>query len=96
MQMQELQIKQQDLQLKQQKLQIDAAAKADQIRVEESRIAAQKEIAGMQVGAKAAKDRAQQESKDKLEGLRIGADIAYKKAEIDRARTETKKEKSNK
>jgi hypothetical protein len=82
MQMQELQIKQQDLQLKQQKLQIDAAAKADQIRVEESRIAAQKEIAGMQVGAKAAKDRAQQESKDKLEGLRLGADIAYKKAQL--------------
>ena len=96
MQMQELQIKQQDLQLKQQKLQIDAAAKADQIRVEESRIAAQKEIAGMQVGAKAAKDKAQQESKDKMEGLRIGADIAYKRAEINRARSETKKEKSNK
>jgi hypothetical protein len=96
MQMQELQIKQQDLQLKQQKLQIDAAAKADQIRVEESRIAAQKEIAGMQVGAKTAKDKAQQESKDKLEGLRLGADIAYKKAEINRARTEIKKEKSSK
>jgi hypothetical protein len=96
MQMQELQIKQQDLQLKQQKLQIDAAAKADQIRVEESRIAAQKEIAGMQVGAKAAKDKAQQESKDKLEGMRLGADIAYKKAEMNRARTEIKKEKSDK
>ena len=96
MQMQELQIKQQDLQLKQQKLQIDAAAKADQIRIEEARIAAQKEIAGMQVGAKAAKDKAQQESKDKLEGLRLGADIAYKKAEINRTRVETKKEKSDK
>ena len=96
MQMQELQIKQQDLQLKQQKLQIDAAAKADQIRIEESRIAAQKEIAGMQVGAKAAKDKAQQESKDKLEGMRLGADIAYKRAEINRTRAETKKEKSDK
>jgi hypothetical protein len=91
MQMQELQIKQQDLQLKQQKLQIDAAAKADQIRVEESRIAAQKEIAGMQVGAKAAKDRAQQESKDKIEGLRLGADIAYKKAQLNVPRGTQKK-----
>jgi hypothetical protein len=91
MQMQELQIKQQDLQLKQQKLQIDAAAKADQIRVEESRIAAQKEIAGMQVGAKAAKDKAQQESKDKIEGLRLGADIAYKKAQLNVPRGTQKK-----
>jgi hypothetical protein len=41
MQMQELQLKQQDLQLKAQKQQVDAAAKADQIRVEESRIQAQ-------------------------------------------------------
>lgn len=99
MQMQELQIKQQDLQLKQQKLQIEAAAKADQIRVEEARIAAQKEIAGMQVGAKTAKDRAQQESKDKIEGLRLGADIAYKKAELaNRAKesNQPKKEKSDK
>jgi hypothetical protein len=101
MQMQELQIKQQDLQLKQQKLQIDAAAKADQIRVEESRIAAQKEIAGMQVGAKAAKDKAQQESKDKIEGLRLGADIAHKKADLEQRRSDVNrnnqnKEKSNK
>jgi hypothetical protein len=95
MQQQELQLKQQDLQLKQQKLAMDAAAKADQIRVEEARIAAQKEIAGMQVGAKTAKDRAQQESKDKLEGLRLGADIAYKNAEFSRSAND-KKEKSNK
>jgi hypothetical protein len=54
MQQQELQLRMQDLQLKAQKQQIDAAAKADQIRVEESRIEAQKEIAAMQVGAQAA------------------------------------------
>ena len=96
MQMQELEIKQQDLKLKQQKLQIDAAAKADQIRVEESRIAAQKEIAGMQVGAKAAKDRAQQESKDKLDGLRLGADIAYKKADLSQRKEEASKNNQNK
>ena len=60
MQQQELQIKMQELQLKAQKQQIDAAAKADQLRIEESRIAAQKEIAAMQVGASAAA------AKDKL------------------------------
>jgi hypothetical protein len=82
MQQQELQLKQQDLQLKQQKLQVDAAAKADQIRVEESRIEAQKEIAGMQVGAKVAKDKADLEAKMELEGLKLGTDIAHKKAQL--------------
>jgi len=49
MQQQELQIKMQELQLKAQKQQIDAAAKADQLKIEEARIAAQREIAAMQV-----------------------------------------------
>jgi hypothetical protein len=82
MQQMELQLKQADLQLKQQKLQVDAAAKADQIRVEESRIEAQKEIAGMQVGAKIASDKADLEAKMELEGLKIGTDIAHKKAQL--------------
>ena len=86
MQQQELQIKQEELQLKKQKLQVDAASKADQLKIEEARIAAQKEIAGMQVGAKTAKDKAQQESKDKIEGLRAGADIAYKNAQLQQSR----------
>ena len=82
MQQMELQLKQADLQLKQQKLQVDAAAKADQIRVEESRIESQKEIAGMQVGAKIAKDKAELEAKMELEGLKIGTDIAHKRAQL--------------
>ena len=82
MQQMELQLKQQDLQLKQQKLQVDAAAKADQIRVEETRIESQKEIAGMQVGAKIAKDKAALDAKMEIEGLKIGTDIAHKKAQL--------------
>jgi len=82
MQQMELQLKQADLQLKQQKLQVDAAAKADQLRIEENRIEAQKEIAGMQVGAKVAKDKAELEAKMELEGLKIGTDIAHKKAQL--------------
>ncbi len=82
MQMQELQIKQGELQLKQQKQQIDAAAKADQIRVEEARIAAQKEIAAMQVAATAAaaKDKAARQSE--IEGARMGIDVAKHKAQM--------------
>jgi hypothetical protein len=82
MQQQELQIKQGELQLKQQKLQIDAAAKVDQLDIERERIASQKEIAGMQVGAKAAKDRAELASKEQVEGLKIGAEIARSRAQI--------------
>ena len=76
MQMQELQIKQGELQLKQQKLQIEAAEKTDRMDVERERIAAQKEIAGLQVGAKIATDKANLSAKQQEAGLRIGVEIA--------------------
>jgi hypothetical protein len=82
MQMQELQIKQGELQLKQQKQQIDAAAKADQIRIEEARIAAQKEIAAMQVGAQAAASKDKLARQQETEGMRMGIDAAKHKAQI--------------
>ena len=82
MQMQELQIKQGELQLKQQKQAIDAAAKADQIRVEEARIAAQKEIAAMQVGAQAAANKDKLARQQETEGMRMGIDAAKHKAQI--------------
>jgi hypothetical protein len=82
MQQQELQIKMQELQLKQQKLQIDAAAKADQIELEEARIAAQKEIAAMQVGASAAAARDKLEKQQLLEGARIGTEVAKNRAQM--------------
>jgi hypothetical protein len=82
MQMQELQIKQGELQLKQQKQQIDAAAKADQIRVEEARIQAQKDIAAMQVGANAAAARDKADKQQQADGLRMGIDAAKHKAQM--------------
>jgi hypothetical protein len=87
MQQQELQIKQGELQLKQQKMQIDAASKADQLRIEEARIESQKEIAAMQVAATAAASKDKLERQQELEGLRIGADIAKSKAMMNRPRT---------
>ena len=99
MQQQELQIKMQELQLKAQKQQIDAAAKADQLRIEESRIAAQKEIAAMQVGASAAAAKDKLQKNQLLEGTRIGADIAKHRAQMaiqmagQRANQKPKKEK---
>jgi len=82
MQQQELQIKMQELQLKAQKQQIEAAAKADQLRIEEARIAAQKEIAAMQVGATAAAARDKLQKQQLLEGARLGADIAKNRAQM--------------
>jgi hypothetical protein len=82
MQMQELQIKQGELQLKQQKQAIDAAAKADQIRVEEARIAAQKEIAAMQVGAQAAANKDKAARQQETEGMRLGIDAAKHRAQL--------------
>jgi hypothetical protein len=82
MQMQELQIKQGELQLKQQKQQIDAAAKADQLRIEEARIAAQKEIAAMQVAANAAAAKDKLARQSEIEGTRLGIDVAKHRAQM--------------
>jgi hypothetical protein len=84
MQMQELQIKQGELQLKQQKLAIEAADKADRIEIEEKRIASQQEIAGLQVGAKIATDKANLSAKEQMEGLRMGVEIAREAAQLER------------
>jgi hypothetical protein len=81
MQQAELALKQAELQRKSTKDQLDAAAKADQLEIEKQRIEAQKEIAGMQVGAKAAKDKADLTAKMELEGIRLGSQIAQQKAQ---------------
>jgi len=81
MQQAELAIKQAELQRKTTKDQLDAAAKADQLEIEKQRIEAQKEIAGMQVGAKAAKDKADLNAKMELEGIRLGSQIAQQRAQ---------------
>jgi hypothetical protein len=94
MQQQELQIKMQELELKKQKLAVEMAEKADRIRIEEERIEAQKEIAGMQVGAKTAKDKADLEAHMELEGVKIGSQIA--KDQVDMNRPQLPKPKKGK
>jgi len=78
MQMQELQLKQQDLQLKAQKQATDAAAKADQLRIEEERIKTQMQIAAMQVGAQSAAKRDQLEKQQQAEGMRMAVQMHQK------------------
>ena len=84
MQQQELQLKQQDMQLKQQKQQIDAAEKADRIRLEEARIQAQKEIAAMQVSATAAAAKDKLKHQMEFEGTKLGIDIAKHKSQTNK------------
>ena len=90
MQQQELQLKAKEVELKsrevdikEKQLMIDATAKADNLELEKSKIESQQQIAGMQVGAKSAKDRATLEAKMELEGTRLGAKISKEKAEYD-------------
>lgn len=71
----ELQIKQQDAATKQQKVQIDAQAKAEQLRIEQERIASQERIAVMQNQAKVEKDRTQLNLQSEIEHTKLAVDI---------------------
>ena len=84
MQQQELQIKAKETEIKEKKLMVDAAAKADQLDIERERIAAQERVAGMQIGAKIATDKANLNVKQQMEGLRLGIEAAREAAQEDR------------
>jgi hypothetical protein len=90
MQMKELQLKAQEIDIKQKKMQMDAAAKADQIEIEKQRIAAQKEIAGMQVGAKVRVDKEKLQANQQLEGMKLGHQIGNARAQMNQQRQSEK------
>jgi hypothetical protein len=97
LQQQELQLKAKDIDIKERKLVADSAAKADQIEIEQERIRSQERIAGMNVGAKVEKDKADLRAKQSLEGAKIGVDIAKSKDQMALAREHrqnTKKEEN--
>jgi hypothetical protein len=85
MQMKELEIKSREVGLKEKKLLIDAAEANDRIDIEKERIATQERIAGLQVGAKIAGDKANLSAKQQLEGLRIGVQVAKESQQMDQA-----------
>ena len=91
MQMQELQLKMKKMELEEKKLATDAAAKADQLLIEKQRLQTQERIAAMQVGAKAASDRANLKSRDQIEGLKMGAQIAKERAQMSQPRQQPRK-----
>jgi hypothetical protein len=79
MQAKELQLKEAEEMRKKQKDVMDASAKADQLRIEQERIASQERIAGLQVGAKQAADKEKLELEKMKEGFQIGKQITEMK-----------------
>jgi hypothetical protein len=75
-QQKELELEERKVALKEKETMIDAAATADKMAIERERIAAQTQIAGLQVGAKMATAKAQLSAQQQEQGLRIGVDIA--------------------
>ena len=96
MQMQELQLKQQEIQRKMQKDMADAQLKQQQLQVEQARIEAQKEIAGLQAGAKATHARNELNSKMQLEGIRLGMQAVKERRDAQQPKAPPGKSKQEK
>jgi hypothetical protein len=75
-QQQELALKAKEVEIKEKKLMADAAAKADQLRIEQERINSQEKIAGMNATLKFQKDSKELDAKQVSEGLRMGVEFA--------------------
>lgn len=106
MQMQELQIKAQDQQrkdketeLKEKKMAIDAAAKADELRLKQAEFQADNELAGVKIATELQKERAQQASQEKQAQAKVGAEMvktALQQAQAMQQQTQTQPPKENK
>ena len=93
MQQKELQIKEQEVQQKGQlaqaelqrkstKDQMDAAAKADDIRLREEALKAKQDYDGAKLGVEIKKHQTEQQNQQELEGTRLGVDIAKSRAQM--------------
>ena len=91
MQQKELQIKESEVQRKSKKDMMDAAAKADEIRIKEEALKAKQETDGMRIGVEIQKNKDQLHKTQETEGMRIGVDIAKHKADM-----QTRRQQNNK
>ena len=82
MQQQELEIKKQDVERKAKKDMLDAAAKADELKLREQQEQNRMELEGTKIGIDAKKQQAQVESQQHIEGTRMGVDIAKHKEQM--------------
>lgn len=81
MQQQELQIKMQEVQRKSKKDIMDAAAKADELKLKEAALQAKQEEAGVKLGTQIAKDRLTPQMQHQTETLRMGREQQQHEAE---------------
>ena len=82
MQQQELEIKKQDVERKAKKDMLDAAAKADELKLREQQEQNRMELEGTKLGIDVKKQQAQVESQQHIEGTRMGVDIAKHKEQL--------------
>lgn len=82
MQQQELQLKQAELQRKAKKDAADAAAKADQLELENKRVDIQAQIEGTKLGIDIAKDKAMAARQGTLDAIQTGLDMARAQREV--------------
>lgn len=82
MQQQELQLKAKEVEIKEKKLAMEAAAEADRIELEKSKIESQERIAGVQAGARVASEKAKLEGELELKGVELGSRIAKERMEM--------------
>ena len=90
MQQKELQIKEQEVQRKAMKDKVDAAARADEIRLKEEKMHGDQELAGTKLGIEIKRDKEKNEAAQESEGVRMGLDIAKHKATLLSQRPQTK------
>jgi hypothetical protein len=93
MQQQELQLKAKEVEIKEKKLAMDAAAEADRIELEKSKIESQERIAGVQAGARAAAEKARLDGELELKGVELGSTIARQKMEMENQEKQQNKPK---
>jgi hypothetical protein len=74
-QQQELALKAKEVEIKEKKLMADAAAKADQLSIEQERITSQERIAGMNASIKIQKDTVELKDRREIEGAKLANDL---------------------
>jgi hypothetical protein len=87
----ELQIKQQEAQTNAMKAQSDAQAKAQQLAIEQERIASQERIAHLQIGAKVQKDNTQMAMQNEIEHTKLAVDIGKHVQQMSKEKEKPKK-----
>jgi len=85
MQMQELQLKQQDIEIKKLKIQVDGAARADELSLKKQELEAKMEMEMVKITQNSEQKSREMQSREQLEGTRIGVDIAKTKHQINSA-----------